>query len=290
MNADPAQRYATAGDLARQLDLCLKPASRKLLVPSPGWRTWVARHPVLSLIAVGLVPNIVAAVFNIEYNRTAILEPHPAVRQTFQVLQVIVNGTFFPACIALFGWSLWPLVRGLPLAKRGELSASELSSLRRRCLKLGTVSVFVCLWAWVVAGILFPVAMHFSVHELPLAVHLHFLVSQTLSGILAVVYPQFGITFLVLRCIYPAFVRNASLPIEDVPPLRATDRSQGRFLLVAASVPMLAVGMLSIIATENRIALLILSIIALAGFATAFWLTNEIRSDRLALEAVAEGG
>ena len=290
LNPNPDDRYKTAGELARQLDLCLKPASRKLLVPTPGWRTWVARHPILSLIAVGLVPNIVAAMFNIEYNRTAILDPYPAVRPTFQVLQLIVNGTFFPACIALFGWFLWPVVKGLPLAKRGELSAGNLSVLRRRSLQLGTISVMVCLWAWVAAGVLFPVVMHFTVQQLPITVHLHFLVSQTLSGLLAVAYPQFGVTFLVLRCIYPTFVRNASLPAEDIPPLRNTDRLQGRYLLVAASVPMLAVGLLAVIATENRVALLVLSIVALAGFATAFWLTNEIRSDRLALEAVAETG
>ena len=40
LSPDPADRY-TADEFARQLELCLKPCTRELLVPRPGWRTWV---------------------------------------------------------------------------------------------------------------------------------------------------------------------------------------------------------------------------------------------------------
>ena len=67
------QRFATAGDLARQLDLCLKPRSRELLLPAPGWRTWVRRHPLIAIYTTALGPNLLAAWFSIEYNRAAIV-------------------------------------------------------------------------------------------------------------------------------------------------------------------------------------------------------------------------
>ncbi|HKA06948.1 MAG TPA: serine/threonine-protein kinase [Gemmataceae bacterium] len=284
LEPDPGRRYATAGELARQLDLCRKPRTRELLVPRPGWRKWVRRHPLLSIYTVGLIPNLIAAWFNIEYNREALIKPYPAAEGMFKLLQLFVNATFFPLCVGLFTIFLWPVARGLRQLQRGSLPAADLGRLRRRCLNLGPASVLVTLWAWVVAGIIFPVALHFSVHELPAAFHLHFLASQTLCGLIAVTYPQFGITFLALRAIYPAFLPNATLHAEDVSQLQSMDRSQGWYLVLAASVPMLAVGLLAGIGGEIRVVLGTLSIIGVAGFAVAYLLVTAIRADRAALE------
>lgn len=282
---DPADRYS-AEEFARQLELCLKPRTRELLIPKPGWRTWVRKYPLVSLFLVGLIPNIAASWFNIEYNFTAIVKSYPALTGTFNLLQLIINGTFFPVCILLFGAFAWPVVRGLPLARRNELSNAEYASLRKRCLRLGPVSVFICLWAWVVAGIIFPVAMHLSVHELPMSVHAHFIASQTLCGLLAVAYPQFGVTFLSLRCLYPTFVRHAALTKDDATMLAALDQSQTSYLLVAACVPMLAVGLLTGIASENRLALILICIVSMVGFGVVTKLTTLIRSDLAALHAI----
>ena len=130
----------------------------------------------------------------------------------FKLLQQIVNGTFFPLCIVLFGIFIWPVVHGL---RQKTLAPADLGRLRRRCLRMGPGTVLTCLWAWVAAGVIFPVVMHLTVHELPAAFHLHFLVSQTICGLIAVSYPQFGTTFLALRGIYPAFVPTATLSADD---------------------------------------------------------------------------
>ena len=286
--AEPERRYASAGEFGRQLDLCLKPATRNLIVLQPGWRAWVVRHPLAALFVVGLIPNVAAALFNIEYNRTAIVERHPETKQAFQLLQVLVNGTFFPICMTLFGRFCWPVVRGIRDPK--GLSDADLAALRRRTLKLGTASVIVCLSAWVLAGVIFPVAMGLWVAHVPAEFYAHFLASQTLSGLMAVAYPQFGVTFLALRVLYPRFVRDASLTAADAEGLRKIDASQSRYLLVAACVPMLAVGLLAGINAENRIALLILSAIGLVGFAGSTALVNAIRADRAALDALARKG
>lgn len=281
LTGDRDQRYTSAAEMARQLDLCLKPRSRRLLLPAPGWRTWVARHPMLSLFTVGLVPNILAALFSIEYNGTNLVEKYPAISAMFHRLILILNGVFFPLCVALFGWILWPVARGL---RRAAIPESELAALRRRCVFLGPLSVAVCLWAWVAAGVIFPLAMHLGVHDLPANFHLHFLASQTLCGLIAVSYPQFGVTFLALRALYPRFVPNATLSAPDLADLRRIDRIQSVFLMLAASIPMLAVGLLASIGGESRFVLGILSAVGLLGFFLSYWLTNEIHSDCLAYQ------
>src|SRR5205085_7909956 len=112
------QRYANAGELARELDLCLKPAARELLYPAPGWRTWARRHPILVLYPAGLFPALLAAWFSIEHNRAEIIEPLMRggvenIGDVFRTLQFIVNGTFFPIGLALFTIYFWPIGRGL---------------------------------------------------------------------------------------------------------------------------------------------------------------------------------
>jgi serine/threonine protein kinase len=284
LQSDPDKRYHTAGELSRQLDLCRKPRARQLLLPKPGWRTWVARHPWIAVFAVCLLPNIVATWFSITYNRIALIEQYPEAREMFSRLQLIVNGLFFPLCMFMLGYFLWPIARGLRSAKVGILTPEELTRLRRHCLRLGPISLLVSVWAWIAAGVIFPLVLHNTVHELPLAFHLHFLASLTLCGLLAVSYPQFGVTFLALRCFYPALASNASLTRNDTIPFRSLDRSQSTYLMLAASVPMLAVGLLSGIGAESRQVLGVLSVVSIAGFIVASILTVAIRSDLAALE------
>jgi serine/threonine protein kinase len=284
LEPDPARRYATAGELARQLDLCRKPRTRDLLVPAPGWRTWVVRHALLTVLAVGLVVNGLASWTNIEYNRAALIDPNPAVRDTFRFLIFVVNGTFFPICTALMAWYVWPIDRVLRRGGVRSLAPAELARLRQRCLGIGNVSVLITFGAWLLSGVIFPMTMDLRVQELPAAFHLHFLASQTLCGLVAVSHPQFAISFLAVRCLFPALVPDAVLTTDDVARLRALDRAQSVYLLVAASVPLLAVGLLAGFAADNRVVLAFLSAVGVAGFVVASLLTNAIRADRAALE------
>src|SRR5262249_35285744 len=153
-------RFRTAGEFAQQLDLCLRPQARALLVPDPGWRTWVRRYPLVTMYALGLIPNMISSWFSIIYNDHSILSEFPQARPMFRLLQLIVNGTFFPIGILLFGLLLWPVARGLCRVREGPLPPDELASLRRQTLRLGLGSVAVVFWLWVVAGIVFPVTLH----------------------------------------------------------------------------------------------------------------------------------
>jgi hypothetical protein len=142
----------------------------------------------------------------------------------------------------------------------------------------------VSLWGWVAAGIIFPVTLQLTVpDQVKPGFYLHFLLSQTLFGLIAVTYPQFGVTWLAVRALYPALLSGAALTTDDAVQLRRLERSLGWFLVLAASVPMLAVGLLAWSGSESRPALGLLSAVGVAGFGLAFYLTTRIRADVAAL-------
>jgi eukaryotic-like serine/threonine-protein kinase len=293
LNADPDQRFATAGEMARELDLCLKPRTRELLYPPPGWRQWVRRYPLLAFVATGLLPNALASLFSIEYNKSAIIEKFStaenfaAAEKMFRFLQLVVNATFFPVGVILFVMLIWPVVAGLRRVRRGPLPAMELARLRRRCLFIGPGCVLIGVFAWVVAGIVFPVTMHLTVQKMDADFHFHFLVSQTLCGLIAASYPLFGMHFLALRTMYPAFLGSASLTADDVAQLNRLDSWLGRFLWLAASIPMLAMLILALMESKYYAALAVLSALGMAGFGVAYLLAANIREDKEALLELA---
>ncbi|CAN5529518.1 serine/threonine-protein kinase [soil metagenome] len=287
LSPEPESRDASADITARKLDLCLKPRSRELLIPAPGWRTFVARHPMSSLLACGLVPNLIAAWFSIQYNQTALVDHYPAAKSMFEFLQLLINGTFFPLCTFLYAAVIWPVTRGLKQQTSEPLTPERQTFLRHRCLRLGPASVLFCFWAWVAAGVIFPVTLHYTVQELPVQFHLHFLASQVLCGLIAVTYPQFIVTFLSLRTLYPHFVPKTGLNSDDLKRLRRIDRVQGFFLVLTASIPMLGVAAIAVIGGENRLVLGFLSAVGIAGFFIAWLLSNQIHEDRMALEDVS---
>jgi serine/threonine protein kinase len=283
LEPDRGQRFASAGELARQFDLCLKPRTHRLLFPEPGWRTWVRRNPLLAIYPTGLIPNLLASWFSIVYNDAEIISQFPAAGTMFRRLQLITNATFFPLGIILFALLAWPVARGLRRLQAGPLPPDQLAKLRWQTLRLGPGSVAVCLWAWIAAGIIFPVTLHLTVQELPLRLHFHFLASQTLCGLIAVSYPFFGVTFLSIRALFPAFISGAALSSEEAGRLRRLDRALNFCLVIAASVPMLAVGLLAVIQSGSYLALGVLSTVGLIGFGLAYALTTAIRADLNAL-------
>jgi serine/threonine protein kinase len=59
LSPDPADRFATADELARELELCLQPRAHALLQTRRSNGSILKRHPVTSTVLVGLVPNLV---------------------------------------------------------------------------------------------------------------------------------------------------------------------------------------------------------------------------------------
>lgn len=292
LEPNPDNRYRTAAELARQLELCLKPRTRELLYPSSGWRTWARRHPLILFYIVGLVPNILASIFSIVYNEKEIMAAYKDVMPIFKQLMYIVNGTFFPAGVIAFYFVARPILRGLVKARAGLGTAEELANWRRQSLQLGIGAMAVCLTAWVISAVVFPVTLDVSARSMGSSMgpgfHAHFLASQILCGLIAVTYPVFGGDLLVVRALYPAFIRNGILEPDDLSHLQRFERRTGWQLVLAGLVPLIAVALLAFIKTQNHLALGVLAGAGLAGVTVAYFLSRGIRTDLAALRELAQ--
>jgi hypothetical protein len=282
---EPAQRFASAGALAGELTLCLQPRAQRLL-RSPGrdWRRLLRRIPTTAVLLAALLPNGLAAFFNFLYNRREIVERLQGSQDIFHVVQFLINAVAFPLGIVILVRLTWPLSRGLSELNAGAaLPQERLQFLRERCLRLGPLAAGLCVTLWAVAGLAYPASMHAVVGPLPAATYLHFFASLVLCGMMAAAYPFFAVAFLAVRVLYPPFVRPGSTSEQDIPPLISLSRVMGIYLWLAASVPMLAVVALVLTGSSNRLALMVLSISGLAGFAVSFWLARLINDDLAAL-------
>src|SRR5262249_56412510 len=136
----------------------------------------------------------------------------------------------------------------------GPLGPAVLADARQRCLTAGHHGALICLALWLVAGIVYPLALGLAVGPLSPELFLHFMASLALCGLVAVSYPFFGVTFLSVRAVYPALFRLAAADTKDLKPLGRLDRRTRAYLLLAAAVPMLALTALVVIGSRNRLA------------------------------------
>ncbi len=290
LDPDPAQRPATAGELARELALCLRPATRRLVrPPRSGWREAVARLPVLTILLLGIVPNALASLFNIAYNEAEIIANWPAARDAFEWIIPAVNGVLFPIGMFFFALAVWPVAAGLKRLRAGErLAADDLARRRQRCLRLGSVGALVCVACWATAGVVWPIALRASAGPPPQGngVYVHFLLSLVVCVLIAAAYPYFLITFLAVRVYFPALLGPDGPQPADAAALRRVERELSRYRAAAAAVPLLAVALLASRGVSNPIAAAVLSVVGLVGVAVAFAIEGWTRADLAALAEI----
>ncbi|PKV78263.1 serine/threonine-protein kinase [Nocardia fluminea] len=287
------RRWQTGAVLAKQLGLCLDKRARELVDPKPGsWqirlRPWI--FPVVFL-AIG-VPNILAALFNIQHNQQLIVDRLSAdARPTFLIITSVINGIFFPlGTIAIMYMSryVFSVPRGL---RRGQSFDPEtLRKTRSDTLRFGDRAVAVAFTLWMVAGLAFPVALQFSTGGITARAVLHFLTSLAVCGAIAAAYPFFLVTFYMVRCIYPIFLRHGEISATDRAQLQGLDRRCNGYLAVAASVPLLAVAGVTFLQPGDIpsiiVAVRILCIGAIIAFVGFFFLFRALEADLHALERV----
>jgi hypothetical protein len=278
--------------LARELELCLRPATRELVRPAPGgWKELVRRHPLLTAYPLGLVPNLFASLFNIAYNRAEIITPwgEPAER-AFDAVILAVNAVFFPLGMFVYWLAFRPVARGLRQRRKG--TSADLTRERLRSLRLGGIAAGVCVGCWAVAGVVWPVVLRLVAGPPPQGeeVYLHFLVSLVFCGLIAAAYPYFLVTFLAVRVLYPALLGPAGPGPADGPALRRVERELGRYRAAATAVPLLAVGLIATRGLSNQLAVAVLSVAGLAGVVVAFVLEGRTRAHLAALAEVPAAG
>jgi serine/threonine protein kinase len=282
---EPERRHASGAALARELELCLHSRAWQLLnPPSYGWQQLVCRWPVVALLLAALIPNVLAAVFNFVYNRREIVDPLMVADQAFWYVQLTINSIAFPAGMAISAWLVWPLRIGLRSVAGGRtVPGEQMKFLRRRCLSLGPLAGTISIVCWALAGLAYPLGMRSQLAAMPTAAMVHFAGSLVLCGLIAGAYPFFCVTLFVVRAWYPRLVRQNLTAGRDDVRLARLDRLVGIYLVLAGSVPMLAMLALALTESQNHFALVVLSASGLAGFAATFWLSRVITADLDAL-------
>ncbi len=117
LDPDVERRPATAAEMASELGLCLRPATRALVRPKPGgWRAVVRQYPYWTLIVAGVIPNALASIFNIVYNRAEIVRQWGngnKAEQVFYSIIPLLNGIFFPLGVLTVFLLMRPLASAL---------------------------------------------------------------------------------------------------------------------------------------------------------------------------------
>ena len=281
LKVNPDERPADGKDLASRLEVGLNPRAERLLhPPKESWRASMARHPVVWLVVIGLVPNLLTAIFNLAYNsREIVTNLTPDGEAAFWVVQGLVNGVAFPVGIGTFIWRCRPVRRAL-------VTGEAIGQGRRRLLRLGHDVALISLAGWLTAGIAYPTTLWLSSGPLSAGSVLHFVISLALCGLMAVTYTFFAMAFVGSRSFYPALMRKGGATEGEAAGVARLGSATWLYLLLAAAVPLIALTSLALIESKSQLALIGLSAGGLAGVGLAFWMCREIQGDLGALAGV----
>jgi TIR domain len=266
------------------------------LGPAPhGWRNAVFRFPVFTLVLLSVLPNGLAALFNFFYNWRMIVMPlqEQGVDQAerlFQYSAMIVNSTFFPLGMGLFVWLVWPASRVWRQLRSGvAVSLDTLKTIRDRCLNLGHFAAIIGGVLWAVAGPVYPV----MVGALGPLDYVYFIVSLIMCGVIAATYPFLAVAWLCTRVLYLPLVLPGSTTLEDEAALERLGRWSWRYLLMAGTLPLLAITLglsLSPLARSagHSTLLGLLGVGGIGGFVLAIQLFRSIQRNLLVLQQAVE--
>lgn len=292
---DRDERFATANELERELELCRRPRTQELLRPTrPGVRNFVQRFGVLALVMSLLVPHVICTAIIIGYN--GVLSKHrddPMVQAAFwDVMLFTLNGLAYSVGIII----LWRVFRNLSdtvanLHAGGKLPEDELPALRTHCLALGSYVAWVGLAAWVLTGITFPSWMEWMEWRMGLPEDvfdtmrfMHFFVSHAVCGLMASALAFYLVTFVAVRHLYPSLIsthRDDECALRDIARLRQVLH---RYFLLATMVPVLTLIGLAISQFGSVWVLVLVSCVALVALTVPYQLRQAIESDLRHLE------
>ncbi|MFF0631228.1 protein kinase [Nocardia sp. NPDC004151] len=298
LRPDASRRWQSGAQLAGQLDLCLDPDARDLIDP-PAHSLWARLRswPVpIAMLCVGL-PNALASWFNIRINKSLIVDELSAPDQNrFEQVALITNLATFPMAALLLLWlARRPLTVSYRLGRGHEYTPDQLARARADTLLLGERVVWVPFALWLIAGIVWPLALAGAGARLPHMAFAHFFTAQVVCATIALAYPFFLIMVYSVRSLYPQLLARGSVGHEDRRQLAALARRSNFYLAAAASVPLLGVASVTFVATDDLglviVPLRILSVGGVLAFVVIYQLSRMLEADLGALvRAIPEGG
>lgn len=284
-------RFASAGQLMRQLEICLQPRAQRLLLPR-GWRTWSQQHSLIAILIAGLAPNLIASLLSIAFNQATIIRHVPGAQEVFNLQIAVINPVAYAIAVGWLVRLAWPVLEGVLRRRRGQSEdPAHRAEQRRRCLRIGEYVAWVTAGAWTVCGIIFPVWLRLDDRAGGLSFDQYavFFTDLVLCGLMAATLSFFCITFVNVRAFYPRLIDPDVNDPAAVPSIASLARRSGLYFLAAVSAPFIAVLAAGLLLQGNdRIAVLALAPIGLGTLFASFRLWREIQHDLDALAALLE--
>jgi serine/threonine protein kinase len=243
----PECRYQTATQLAQALKGCgeLRRIDKEMPAAGPLTRT-AGRHPFLLLLILTLLPHVLGSVVNITYNALRIVdELTPAQQTCFVRLVLAYNAVVYPTCIGLLILLVAPVFSVWRRLPSGGLTDATVDAGRRRALQLPLWAVGLSCAGWLPGGFLIPLGLHVWAGPIPVEVFGHFLVSFTISGLIALTYSYFAVQCLAMRVLYPRLWTDArELPQRAPLELAPVARRLRVFQMLAGLIPLTGAALL----------------------------------------------
>jgi serine/threonine protein kinase len=281
MTHDRSARFDSAERMARELRYCTEPQAMASLRPrTSGWLTFVTSNSLLTLAAIVMGANGIAGVLNYYYNEQQIVDhlaaALPEAPTIFWRTQFCINVVAFPTGLILGALLAWPVIRSM---RHGITAADNVDQIRKRCLHLGNNLALLGSAEWLIAGIIYPIALNLSGAPLTTHLYAHFFISLALCGAIAATYPFFLVTWIAVRAYYPRLLTGNTIPVSDVDSLQAIHRMTWRYLALAAALPLMGV-MLFVFLTEGRERWVpgLLSVTGLLGFGFLFLVARSLQT------------
>jgi hypothetical protein len=304
LEPDPARRYGSAAELARALEGCREWRHIAAELPHGNRLTQAAlRRPFLWLILLALFPQIVSSLVNIAYNWLEIVSRFESqdLEQAFNLVALTYNVLVYPFCTYLLFRQMWPVYRmwkrlhprnGLP----ETLARDEVAVGRRRMLSWPAWAVGLSALGWLPGGFLFPLGIDLLAGPMALDVYAHFLISFTLSGLIAMTYTYFGVQFVALRSLYPRFWADPQDLHRDIAAeLRERSPRLALFQLLAGVIPLAGAILLVVVGPELtgylafRLLAASLILLGMVGFGIAI-AANKFLAETLSVLTGADRG
>ncbi|WP_370585238.1 serine/threonine-protein kinase [Nocardia sp. XZ_19_231] len=241
LEPDRTDRWPDGDVLATQFDLCQDAHARDLVDPPPNsWR--IRLRPFLfPIMALSIaIPNLLAALYNAQLNTALIVDRlDPSTRGTLLRVAGVTNVVFFAFGAAILIY----LARRLLIAPRRLRSGRGYHSLdraRRDSLRLGNQAVAIAFVLWLSAAAVFAATIGLAGNGLTIRTAVHFGLAAAICAAIAMTYPFFLITLYLTRCIYPLFPHHGGDFRSDVRALTGLIVHCHRYLIAAASIPLVA--------------------------------------------------
>lgn len=258
---DPSARPESGIALARDLRFALETRAQEFFRPRQrSGRALALRWPLAWLATLILVANGLAGVFNYFYNKSQIVDALPDAGAAFWRVQFIINSVAFPLGLLIGALIVWPVVTGVNARPVGGAQAARI---RLRCLEMGQALALLGSAEWILAGLLYPIALRWCGAGLTPPQQVHFFVSLALCGAIAATYPFFLTNWLAVRHFYPVLLGLEQATAPELVALQRLQRHCWWFLALAAALPL--VGILLFVGLADRPARWILGTLSITG-------------------------